>query len=137
MLLALAALGALGLFWGIAMAVRDGRGRAHEAGTLAQVSDFEMREQAPTDDHCQVQVSYSFQADGQQYTGQVTQELDRYKAERACADYEAGTVFVFYDPANPQDSWLQPRTGNIIVPMLVAAAGASLAGVSLVFYNAG
>ncbi len=137
MLLALAALGALGLFWGIGMAVRDGRGRANEAGTLAQVSDFAMTEEAPTADHCQVQVSYSFEVDGQRHTGQATQELDRYKAEQACSDYEAGTIVVFYDPANPQDSWLKPRTGNVIVPILVAAAGASLAGVSLVFYNAG
>ena len=82
-------------------------------------------------------MAYRFEVDGQAHTGKVTRRLDRYTAERTCADYEAGSIYVFYDPAKPEESWLAPRTGNIIVPMLVAAAGASLAGVSLVFYNAG
>lgn len=137
MLLAVIILGALASFWGLGMAIRDGRGRANEAGAVGTVSDFELSEEAPTDDHCQVRVAYSFEVEGQSHSGSITQRLDRYKAERACADYQAGTLLVFYDPANPDDSWIEPKTGNIIVPMLVAAAGVSAAGTALVFYNAG
>lgn len=136
MLLALVLLGSLGFFWGMGMAIRDGRKGASEAGVVGAVTDFEMREEAPTADHCEVHVAYTYEVDGQTHSGSAIQRLDRYKAEQACAGYGAGTLLVFHDPTIPAESWLESRSGNVIVPMLVAGLGAAVAGSALVFYTA-
>ena len=136
MLLALVLLGGLGFFWGMGMAIRDARKGASQADVVGVVTDYEMREQAPADEHCEVQVAYTFDVDGQTLSGSATQRLDRYQAEQACAGYSAGTLLVFYDPTNPDESWLESKSGNIVVPMLVAGSGAAVAGTALLFYTA-
>ncbi len=136
MLLALVLLGSLGFIWGMGMAIRDGRKGAKECGVVGAVTDFEMREDAPTDATCEVQVVYTFEVEGHVHSGSATQRLDRYKAEQTCAMYGAGTLLVYYDPTNPDQSWLESKSGNIIVPMLVAGLGAAVAGSALVFYTA-
>jgi hypothetical protein len=137
MLLAVIILGTLGFVWGLGMAVRDGRGRTKEAGVLGSVQDVEMTSAAPSDDQCQVRVTYSYEVNGEPYQGSTTRSLDRYKAEQVLAEYQAGTVYVLYDPELPTETWLEPKTGNIIVPMLVAALGSAAAGVAMIFYTAG
>lgn len=136
MLLALVFLGGLGFFWGMAMAIRDGRKGANESGVVGTVTEFELREQGPTDPQCQVFVHYTFEVEGKTYSGNCTEQMDRYKAEQTCASYGAGSLLVYYDPENPDNSWLQSKSGNIIVPLLVAGLGASIAGAALVFYTA-
>lgn len=136
MLIALVLLGGLGFAWGMGMALRDGRKGASQASGVGQVTDYAMREQAPTDEHCEVEVAYTFKVGDQSYSGSATQRLERYQAEQTCAGYSAGTLLVFYDPTNPEESWLESRSGNVIVPLLVAGLGAAVAGTALVFYTA-
>lgn len=136
MLPALVLLGGLGFLGGMGMAIRDARGRGKEESVVGAVQRFEMSEEAPTDEHCDVQVAYTFEVKGQTFSGSATQRLERYKAEQACAGYQAGTLLVFYDPTNPAESWLESKAGNVIVPMLIAGLSASVAGAALVFYTA-
>ncbi len=83
-------------------------------------------------------ITYRFSVDGRDYTGERhTQQTIGYphgSAEKVLTKYPASsTVQVYYDPANPQDSFIQKGAGSavwgmvlLILVMMVVVGGGML-----------